>query len=195
MQKRERQNREKRRKRKWLIRTKSELEILLRKRRITWELSIKSNLLKCGSYEITLKVETYLRLLDLCCFTHDKMFQMSSQQWLKPCQDMSAMRNQSEISIWNISCDVPSRRSEWCTFSLSLATVKVMWPWTTKPVIRVHLFTFMHLADTFIQSDLQCIRAIHLFIFYQYVCSLGIKPTTFCAANAMLYHWATGTHF
>ncbi len=29
--------------------------------------------------------------------------------------------------------------------------------------------------------------------FHQYVCSLGIEPTTFCAANAMLYHWATGT--
>ncbi len=29
--------------------------------------------------------------------------------------------------------------------------------------------------------------------FNQYVCSLGIEPTTFCAANAMLYHWATGT--
>ncbi len=26
------------------------------------------------------------------------------------------------------------------------------------------------------------------------MCSLGIEPTTFCAANAMLYHWATGTH-
>ncbi len=25
------------------------------------------------------------------------------------------------------------------------------------------------------------------------MCSLGIEPTTFCAANAMLYHWATGT--
>ncbi len=47
-------------------------------------------------------------------------------------------------------------------------------------------FTFMHLADTFIQSDLQCIQAIHFF--YQYVCSLGIEPMTFCAANAMLYH-------
>ncbi len=32
-----------------------------------------------------------------------------------------------------------------------------------------------------------------LTLFYQYVCSLGIEPTTFCAANAMLYHWATGT--
>ncbi len=26
------------------------------------------------------------------------------------------------------------------------------------------------------------------------MCSLGIEPTTFCAADAMLYHWATGTH-
>ncbi len=31
------------------------------------------------------------------------------------------------------------------------------------------LFTFMHLADTFIQSDLQCIQAIHFFlsVFYR----------------------------
>ncbi len=33
-------------------------------------------------------------------------------------------------------------------------------------------FTFMHLADGFIQSDVQCIQAIHLF--FPYVCSLGI---------------------
>ncbi len=33
----------------------------------------------------------------------------------------------------------------------------------------------------------------YTFFFYQYVCSLGIEPTTFCAANTMLYHWATGT--
>ncbi len=50
-------------------------------------------------------------------------------------------------------------------------------------------FTFMHLADAFI--DLQYIQVIHLYC--QYVCSLGIEPTTFCAAEAMLYHWATGT--
>ncbi len=50
----------------------------------------------------------------------------------------------------------------------------------------------MHLADAFIQSDLQCIQAIHFFFFIS-MCSLGIEPTTFCAANAMLYHWTTGT--
>ncbi len=35
----------------------------------------------------------------------------------------------------------------------------------------------MHLADAFIQSDLQCIQVIHLYC--QYMCSLGIEPTTF----------------
>ncbi len=38
-------------------------------------------------------------------------------------------------------------------------------------------FTFMHLADAFIQSDLQYNQVIHFFC--QYVCSLGIEPTTF----------------
>ncbi len=33
--------------------------------------------------------------------------------------------------------------------------------------------------------------AFRLYIYYQYVCFLGIEPTTFCAANTMLYHWAT----
>ncbi len=32
-------------------------------------------------------------------------------------------------------------------------------------------------------------------LFDHYACSLGIEPTTFCTANAMLYHWATGTAF
>ncbi len=37
-------------------------------------------------------------------------------------------------------------------------------------------FTFMHLADTFIQSDLQCIQAIHLFC--QYVTDLNRSTLT-----------------
>ncbi len=32
-----------------------------------------------------------------------------------------------------------------------------------------------------------------IIFFFQFVCSLGIEPTTFYTANAMLYHWATGT--
>ncbi len=33
--------------------------------------------------------------------------------------------------------------------------------------------------------------AFRLYNCNQYMCSLGIEPTTFCAADAMLYHWAT----
>ncbi len=43
--------------------------------------------------------------------------------------------------------------------------------------IYIYIYIFMHLADAFIQSDLQCIQVIHLY--YQYMCSLGIEPTTF----------------
>ncbi len=48
----------------------------------------------------------------------------------------------------------------------------------------------MHLADAFIQNDLKCIQAIH----FLSVCVLsGNRTHNFCAANAMLYPWATGT--
>ncbi len=35
--------------------------------------------------------------------------------------------------------------------------------------------------------------AFRLYIFIS-MCSLGIEPTTFCAVDAMLYHWATQEH-
>ncbi len=38
-------------------------------------------------------------------------------------------------------------------------------------------FTFMHLADAFIQINLYPIQDIHFYCLY--VCSLGIEPTTF----------------
>ncbi len=48
----------------------------------------------------------------------------------------------------------------------------------------------MHLADAFIQSDLQCIQVIHVLS----VCvSPGNRTYNLRAANTMLYHWATGT--
>ncbi len=49
-------------------------------------------------------------------------------------------------------------------------------------LFKLHL----HLSDAFIQSDLHS-----GYTFSQYVCFLGIEATTFCTANAMLYHWAT----
>ncbi len=51
-------------------------------------------------------------------------------------------------------------------------------------------FTFMHLADAFIQSDLQCIQAIHIFVS---TCSVGNEPTTFALLTQCSNHWATGT--
>ncbi len=42
----------------------------------------------------------------------------------------------------------------------------------------IHIyFTFMHLADAFIQSELK--STFRLYIYCQYVWSLGIEPTTF----------------
>ncbi len=51
------------------------------------------------------------------------------------------------------------------------------------------VYLHLHLSDAFIQSNL-AIQAIN---FFNYAYSQGIKPATVCAANAMLYHWATGT--
>ncbi len=51
-------------------------------------------------------------------------------------------------------------------------------------------FTFMHLADAFIQSDLQYIQVIHCLSVYVFP---GNWTHNLCAANAMLYHWTTAT--
>ncbi len=51
-------------------------------------------------------------------------------------------------------------------------------------------FTYMYLADAFIQSDLQCIQAIHFLSVHVFP---GNRTHNLCVANAMLYHWATGT--
>ncbi len=53
-------------------------------------------------------------------------------------------------------------------------------------------FTFMHLADAFIQSDLQLHSGYTFSLVY--MCSLGFEPTTFRSADAMFYHWATQEH-
>ncbi len=58
----------------------------------------------------------------------------------------------------------------------------------------VYLFVFFYaFSRRFYPKRLTAIFSLYIF-FYQYVYSLGIEPTTFCAANTMLYHWATGTY-
>ncbi len=72
---------------------------------------------------------------------------------------------------------------------------------------RISEWNILHLRCTWTQADdtiyiytfsrrfyPKRLSAFRLYIFFnQYVRSLGIEPTTFCAANAMLYHWATET--
>ncbi len=48
--------------------------------------------------------------------------------------------------------------------------------------------TFMHLADAFYPK-----RLTGYTFFCQYVCSLGIEPTTFALLTQCSNHWATGT--
>ncbi len=45
-------------------------------------------------------------------------------------------------------------------------------------------------------AECQCLWCLlgFTYFFLNVVCSLGIEPTIFCAADAMLYHWATQEH-
>ncbi len=52
-------------------------------------------------------------------------------------------------------------------------------------------FTFMHLADAFIQSDLHCILS-YSFTFYQLLLSLGIEPMLLALLAPCSTIWATG---
>ncbi len=61
----------------------------------------------------------------------------------------------------------------------------------SQEIFLLYLFTFMHLADAFIQSDL---HSGYTFSFFLSVCVFpGNQTHNLCVANAMLYHWATGT--
>ncbi len=99
------------------------------------------------------------------------------------------------------------------TFSLHRIIISIHFPliyaiwWALTHITRSYLcmnewqrcafsFTFMHLADTFIQSDLQCIQAIHV---YDYVCSLESNPQPFalltqCSTTEPQEHFTTHTH-
>ncbi len=60
-----------------------------------------------------------------------------------------------------------------------------MWPMTFLELacICIYIYTFIHLADAFIQSDLQSIQVIHFLL----VCVFpGNRTHNFRAANAML---------
>ncbi len=56
----------------------------------------------------------------------------------------------------------------------------------------LYTFTFMHLADAFIQSDLHCIQVTVLHFFYQLLLSLGIEPMILALLAPCSTIWATG---
>ncbi len=55
----------------------------------------------------------------------------------------------------------------------------------------IFTFTFMHLADAFIQSDLQLHSGYTFLSVYVFP---GNRTHNLCTADAMLYHWATQEH-
>ncbi len=59
-------------------------------------------------------------------------------------------------SLLNISCGIHVTDIFFCVFIL----------FNISAGVRRSTFTFMHLADAFIQSNLQCIQAIHLYCQY-----------------------------
>ncbi len=103
---------------------------------------------------------------------------------------------------WIYSCTSQSTTNTWLWFWLhqliwntNLSYKNVFCLCICYSITKLKQQNIIYLSDAFIQSDLLCIQATHFLIsMWCDVCSLGIEPTTFCAANAMLYHWATGTH-
>ncbi len=57
--------------------------------------------------------------------------------------------------------------------------------------MKIFTFTFMHLADAFIQSDLHCIQ-VTVSTFYQLLLSLGIEPMILALLAPCSTSWATG---
>ncbi len=77
----------------------------------------------------------------------------------------------------------PRRMPSWnkTAGTCMLDRVMHMWPWSRglhrgpeMEFFMCDIFIFKHLAHAFIQRDL-----FRLYIYYQYMCSLGIEPTTF----------------
>ncbi len=98
-----------------------------------------------------------------------------------------------EFSIkWSVSCCI----GQCCAaFRIELRVLyKYYLNWgnnqdTTMTAIQIEMYIYAF-SRRFYPKRL----IVHLgyTFFCQYLYSLGIEPTTLCAANAMLYHWVTG---
>ncbi len=76
------------------------------------------------------------------------------------------------LKWWSNNCSIKLSQKSWGNFR---------WP------AHLHLHYIYAFSRRFYPKRLTVQSGIH----FQYVCSLGIEPTTFCAANVMFYHWAT----
>ncbi len=65
--------------------------------------------------------------------------------------------------------------------------------WRKSMLLTLTFYIYIYAFSRRFYPKRLTVHSGYTFFFYQYVCSLGIDPMTFCAANAMLYHWATGT--
>ncbi len=65
--------------------------------------------------------------------------------------------------------------------------LKLMFVMLQPPLLSKVTFTFMHLADAFIQSDLHCIR-VTVFTFLSALAFPGNQTHDLGVASAMLYH-------
>ncbi len=91
-----------------------------------------------------------------------------------------------QIHLIVFSLDIHYKRTFCVIFNLSLEFVLLgLKQILNLPAETLSTCTFMHLADAFIQSDLQCIQAIHFLSVHVFP---GNRTHNLCAANAMLYH-------
>ncbi len=77
------------------------------------------------------------------------------------------------------------------SFIVVQSPLLLSWLWNIVPAQCCFTFTFKHLADTFIQSDLHCIQ-VTVFTFYELLLSLGIQPMVLALLAPCSTIWATG---
>ncbi len=95
-----------------------------------------------------------------------------------------AMHITNQKWTWYIYCRKFTKYLHWTWSYL------IFW-WFLDKIVLTHtmylfIIIYMHLADAFIQNDLQCIQVIH---FLSVCVPWESNPQPF---NAMLYHWTTG---
>ncbi len=104
----------------------------------------------------------------------------SADRTVTPTGNKTKMNGFVEISTLLIHSAPKQKSNEWMHLSPFYTRMHGEWLRYAKSTSQ---FTFMHLADAFIQSDLQCIQVIHVLSACVFP---GNRTHNLCAANAML---------